>query len=172
MPSVIHSEDEFTDLPEVASATENGGTHAPYDISQQRTILEEGEKGGCLGACPQKSFSELRPIERQKTPFWCMVWRLLSELISVPGAKTNPLTWKSNTKKLRWPLLLLSYSPALETNLTQVRWKKDSIRQYVHEIPMWQGIIALQRDVGEGRISHNFHPWRRLKSSFFGKKMV
>ena len=69
MPSVIHGGDELTDLPEAPSATENGDTQAPYDISQHRTIVEEGEKDGCLGACTQKSFSELRPLERQKTPF-------------------------------------------------------------------------------------------------------
>ena len=74
MPSVIHGGDELTELPEAPSATENGGTQAPYGISQHRTIVEEkGEKDGGLGACSQKRFSELRPIECQKTSFWNIV---------------------------------------------------------------------------------------------------
>ena len=64
MQGVIHGGDEFTDLPEALSATENGDTQAPYCISKHRTIVEEeGEKDGGLGACPQKSFSELCPLE-------------------------------------------------------------------------------------------------------------
>ena len=45
MPSVIHGGDEFTDLPEAPSATENRGTQAPYGILQHRNIVEkEGAK--------------------------------------------------------------------------------------------------------------------------------
>ena len=33
MPSIIHGRDELTDLSEAPSATENGGTRVPYDIS-------------------------------------------------------------------------------------------------------------------------------------------
>ena len=74
MPSVIHSGDELTNLPEAPSTTQNGGTQAPYGTSQHRTIVEEErEKDGGLGACLQKYLSELRPLERQKTPFWNMV---------------------------------------------------------------------------------------------------
>ena len=63
MPSVIHGGEEFIDLPEAPSTTENEGTQAPYGISQHRTIVEEeGEKDGSVRACPQKSFSELRKI--------------------------------------------------------------------------------------------------------------
>ena len=52
MPSVINGGDEFTDLIEAFSATENGGTQAPYDISKHRTIAKvEREKDGDLGAC-------------------------------------------------------------------------------------------------------------------------
>ena len=57
MPSVIHGGDEFTDSPEVPSATENGGTQAHYSISQHRTVVEEDkEEDGSLGTCPQKCF--------------------------------------------------------------------------------------------------------------------
>ena len=74
MPSVIQCGEQLTDLPEAPSATENGGTQAPYGILQHRTIIEEeGEKDGGLGACPQKRISELRQLERQKTPFWSIV---------------------------------------------------------------------------------------------------
>ena len=72
MPSVIQG--EFIDLPEAPSATENEGSQAPYGSSQHKTIVEEeGEKDGSLRICPQKCFSELRPLESQKTPFWSMV---------------------------------------------------------------------------------------------------
>ena len=56
MPSVIHGRDEFTDLPEASSATENGGTQAPYGISQHRTIVEEGGRMGVWGLAPEESF--------------------------------------------------------------------------------------------------------------------
>ena len=70
MPSAIHGGDEFMDLPEAPSSTENGGTQVHYYISQHRTIVEEdGEKDGGLGAFLQKNFSELRPLKRRKTPF-------------------------------------------------------------------------------------------------------
>ena len=61
MPSVIHGGDEFTDLPEAPSATENGGTQAPYGISQHRTIVEEeGEKDGSLEATPSRTSENAR----------------------------------------------------------------------------------------------------------------
>ena len=67
----MHGGDEFTDLPEAPSATENGGTQAPYVISQHRTIVEEeGERGGILWLAPRNVFSELRPLENA---FWNMV---------------------------------------------------------------------------------------------------
>ena len=70
MPSITHGGDELNDFPEATSATENGGTRYPYGISQYRTIVEEeGKKDGGLGACTLKSFSELRLLERQETPF-------------------------------------------------------------------------------------------------------
>ena len=54
MPSAIHGGDEFTDLPEAPSPTENGGTRDPYGISPHRTIVEEeGEKDGDLRVCLQ-----------------------------------------------------------------------------------------------------------------------
>ena len=57
MPSIIHGGDEFTDLPEVPSITENGGTQAIYGISQHRTIVEErGEKGEGLGLALRNVF--------------------------------------------------------------------------------------------------------------------
>ena len=43
MPSVIHGGDDLIDLLEVPNTNENGGTKAPYDISQYRTIVEEEE---------------------------------------------------------------------------------------------------------------------------------
>ena len=47
MPSVVHGGDELADLLEAPSVIENGGTQAPYGISQNRTIVEEeGEKDG------------------------------------------------------------------------------------------------------------------------------
>ena len=47
MPSVIQGGDEFTDLTEAPSATENGGTQVHFCITQHRTIVEEGgEKEG------------------------------------------------------------------------------------------------------------------------------
>ena len=47
MPSVIHGGDEFTDLTEAPSVTENGGTQAHYCIFQHRTIVgKDGEKDG------------------------------------------------------------------------------------------------------------------------------
>ena len=68
MPRVIHGGDELTDLLEAPSATKNGDSQAPYDISQHRTIVEKKrEKNGGLGTCLQKSFSELHPLERQRT---------------------------------------------------------------------------------------------------------
>ena len=74
MPTVIHGGNELTDLPEAPSATENRGTQATFGISQYRTIVEEkGEEDGGLGACPQKNFSELHPLERQKTSYRNMV---------------------------------------------------------------------------------------------------
>ena len=58
MPNVIHCGDEFTNLPEAPSATEKGGTQAPYGISQQRTIVEEGGEGwGSGGLPPEKIFT-------------------------------------------------------------------------------------------------------------------
>ena len=69
MPSVIHGGDEFTDLPEAPSATENGGTQTPYGISQYKTEKEEGKNDGGLGACSQKFF-RATPSKCQKTPFW------------------------------------------------------------------------------------------------------
>ena len=72
MSSVIHGGDEFTDLPEAASTTDNRGTQSHYCISQHRTIVEEEEKDGALGVCPQNRFSELRSLERHRTPFWNM----------------------------------------------------------------------------------------------------
>ena len=73
MPSVMHGEDEFADLLEAASTTENGGTQAYYCISQHMNIVEKDRaKDGGLGACSQKSFSEQHPLERRKTPFWNM----------------------------------------------------------------------------------------------------
>ena len=69
MLSAIHGGDKFTNFPEAPSATENRGTEAPYGTSQHSTIVEKvGEKDGGLGACPQKRFSELRPLEHQNTP--------------------------------------------------------------------------------------------------------
>ena len=41
MPSIIYGGDELTDLSEAPSTTENGGTQAPYGISQHKTIVEE-----------------------------------------------------------------------------------------------------------------------------------
>ena len=71
MLSVIHGGDELAGFPEALSATEIGGTRSPYGISQYRTIVEEdGKKDGGLGACTQKSFFKLRPLECEKTPFW------------------------------------------------------------------------------------------------------
>ena len=73
MPSVIHGRDEFTDLPEAPSATENEGTQVSYGISQHGTMVEEEvEKDEGFGACPQTSFSKLHPLKRQKTLFWNM----------------------------------------------------------------------------------------------------
>ena len=48
MPSVIHDRDEFADLQEAPSTTENGGTQALYGILQHRTTIveEEGENDG------------------------------------------------------------------------------------------------------------------------------
>ena len=57
MPSVIHDEDDLTDLPEVPRATENGDTQAPYGISQHRSIVgEEGRRMGVWGLPPTKVF--------------------------------------------------------------------------------------------------------------------
>ena len=50
MPSAINCRDDFIDLPEAPSATENGDTQAPYVISQNRTIEEEvGRRTGVSG---------------------------------------------------------------------------------------------------------------------------
>lgn len=77
-------------MPEAPSTTKNGGTQAPYGISQYRTIVEEeGEKDGGLRACPQTSYSQLRPLEKGLLEDGM---KAASQLISVPRAKTNPLT--------------------------------------------------------------------------------
>ena len=74
MPSVIQGGDEFTDWPEAPSATENGGTQAPYGISQHRTIVEEeGEKHRGLGACPQKKIFRATPSITSEHVLWNMV---------------------------------------------------------------------------------------------------
>ena len=74
MTSVIHDGDKLTDLLEAPSVTENGGIQVSYGISQYRTIVEEEEeKDEGLEACPQESCSELRPLERQKTPLCDMI---------------------------------------------------------------------------------------------------
>ena len=53
MSSVIHGGDEFTNLLEAPSTTENGGTQALYGISQHKTIVEaQRERDGGLGSCP------------------------------------------------------------------------------------------------------------------------
>ena len=66
---------------------------------------------GSLGLLPEKFFratpSRKRLLENGI--------KATSQLISVPRAKTYPLTRKRNTKKLRRLLLLLSYRPKLET---------------------------------------------------------
>ena len=70
MPSVIQGGDELTELPEAPSATENGGTQAPYGISQHRTIVEEeGEKGGVWGLAPE-SFVRTTPSRTSENALW------------------------------------------------------------------------------------------------------
>ena len=49
MPSVIHGGDESIDLLEAPSATENGGTQAPYCIPQHKAIVGEERRGRRLG---------------------------------------------------------------------------------------------------------------------------
>ena len=43
-------------LPEAPSATENGGTQAPYDISQNKTSAEEMRSMGVWGLAPRKCY--------------------------------------------------------------------------------------------------------------------
>ena len=57
-------------------------------------------KDGALGGCHQDKFSESRPLERRKMPFWNKRLKLLSSLISVLRSKTDPLIWKQNANKL------------------------------------------------------------------------
>ena len=73
MPSVILGGDEFTDLPEAPSVTENGGTQSPYDIAQHMSIVEEeGEKGGVWGLSLE-TFSRARPSRTSEDTLWNMV---------------------------------------------------------------------------------------------------
>ena len=70
MSSVIHGGDEFTDLPEVPSATENGGTQALYGISQHRTMVEEKRRRiGVWGLLPEKFFRATPSRPSKNSPF-------------------------------------------------------------------------------------------------------
>ena len=54
---IIHDGDELTDLPEAPSASENGGTQAPYGISQHMAIVEEdGKERWESGDLPPEKF--------------------------------------------------------------------------------------------------------------------
>ena len=61
MPSVIHDGNEFIDLPEAPSTTNNRGMQDPYGISQNRTIVEEEEESNGTWDLPPEMLFRATP---------------------------------------------------------------------------------------------------------------